>query len=485
MAVLRATTCFSSSLKSSSLARSSCSASHSNSRTRPSTVPHANTANQGFLTVKYRLPARQAPIPIDDTILMNASPTCITSPNSIPHGSYTGRTLPPLRYEFFPADASPSGLPRLRFKPMDLVYHPYSADCTPSQAVNTRLHEIISRVGEICLSSELAHVMLFPAQARAHQSGLTSSVDFPDAHRATACDPVSVLSIMSDAPLTGHAITQAGKFLSRFQQDILPEPITTQYRQPIHICAWKLDLPSRVCLYTGEHPKDPSTLDLSSFMPHTLSKVLLEERSRRQDPSRFHILQDPGSLSADAIRTSLLHYAQTALTPHKARIPGIAQHALDHTLEEAVACLVQAPTRNHTTIALNQSPPWDKDHIDSRCVNGGRGFNQCTWTRSAVTYGSSQLEAMVGQAHGQMERSIDVFAIPFGIAILVTLASCHIQLLAFCVGLPRYDEVVGWGVLLFHTTKRVVKHLYRKGIALIWFFDNGPMQFETISPDNQ
>jgi hypothetical protein len=379
MAVLRATTCFSSSLKSSSLARSSCSASHSSSRTRPRTVPHANTANHGFLTLKYRLPASQAPIPTDDTILMNASPTCITSTNSIPHGSYTGRSLPPLRYEFFPADASPSGLPRLRFKPMDLVYHPYSADCTPSQAVNTRLHEIISRVGEICLSPELAHVMLFPAQARAHQSGLTSSVDFPDAHRATACDPATVLSIMSDAPLTGHAITQAGKFLSRFQQDILPEPITTQYRQPIHICAWKLDLPSRVCLYTGEHPKDPSTLDLSSFMPHTLSKVLLEERSRRQDPSRFHILQDPGSLSADAIRTSLLHYAQTALTPHKARIPGIAQHALDHTLEEAVACLVQAPTRNHTTIALNQSPPWDKDHIDSRCVNGGRGFNQCTW----------------------------------------------------------------------------------------------------------
>jgi hypothetical protein len=368
---------------------------------------------------------------------------------------------------------------------MDLVYHPYSADCTPSQAINTRLHEIISRVGEICLSSELAHVMLFPAQARAHQSGLTSSADFPDAHRATACDPVSVLSIMSDAPLTGHAITQAGKFLSRFQQDILPEPITTQHRQPIHICAWKLDLPSRVCLYTGEHPKDPSTLDLSSFMPHTLSKVLLEERSRRQDPSRFHILQDPGSLSADAIRTSLLHYAQTALTPHKARIPGIAQQALDHTLEEAVACLVQAPTRNHTTIALNQSPPWDKDHIDSRCVNEGRGFNQCIWTRPAVTDGSSQLEATVGQAYGQVERSIDVFAIPFGKEIPVPPAWCHIQLLAFCVELPRYDEVVGWGVLLFHTTERVVKHLYQKGISLIWFFENGPLQFATISPNNQ
>jgi len=251
---------------------------------------------------------------------------------------------------------------------------PYSLSAAspghPSQPPATRLHDIIGRLGEICLSPELAHVMLFPAQARAHQSGLTAPVDFPDAHRAMADDHPTVLALMSDAPLSGHGVTQAGKFLSKFQQDSLPEPVTTQYRQPIHICAWKLDLPSRVCLYTGEHPTDPGSLDLSLFLPHTLSKVLLEERSRRQDPSRFHVLSDPDALSADAVRASLLHYAQTALTPHRARVSGCHHQPLDHTLEEAVACLIQAPTRNHTQITLNQSPPWDKDHIDSRCVKG-------------------------------------------------------------------------------------------------------------------
>ena len=65
-------------------------------------------------------------------------------------------------------------------------------------------------------------------------------------------------------------------------------------------------------------------------------------------------------ISPAAIRQSLLHYAQTILTPHKER-----QHQ-DTTLEEAIACLVHAPARNHSQLELHQAAPWDKDHIDAR-----------------------------------------------------------------------------------------------------------------------
>lgn len=203
--------------------------------------------------------------------------------------------------------------------------------------------------------------MLFPNHALAHQAG----EEIPDQQYRAACsDPHTVLAAMDDLPPSSRPITQAAKFLAKFQLDSLPQPVSTVHRQPIHLCAWRLDLPSRVCLYTGEHPADPSALDLATFSPHTLSKLLLEERSRRPNPSRVHILPQD-DISAHAVRTSLLHYAQTALTPYRARTLDSAPQ-LDHTLEEALACLIHAPTRNHTEIELHQSPPWDKDHIDSR-----------------------------------------------------------------------------------------------------------------------
>ncbi len=274
--------------------------------------------------------------------------------------------MPPLEFELLPSTASPSGLPRLRFKPANLKFQAYADVPAPDQSApnNSRLQDIVSRVGEICLSPELACVMLFPVHAHAFQSSVTTQENFPEGRRAACFDPDLILEGMDDLSASSASLTQAGKFLAKFQLDSLPVPVSTTHRQPIHLCAWRLDLPSRVCLYTGEHPKDPSALDLSTFSPHTLSKVLLEERSRRPSPSRVHLLS-PEDISPSAIRTSLLHYAQTALTPYKARTLQ-STLALDHTLEEALACLIHAPTRNHTEIELHQSPPWDKDHIDSR-----------------------------------------------------------------------------------------------------------------------
>lgn len=218
----------------------------------------------------------------------------------------------------------------------------------------------MSRLGEICLSPELAHVMLFPVHANAFQDGITSRQDFPDTRRDACLDPPTVLAAMDDPAPSTASLAQAAQFLAKFQLHTLPAPTLTTHRQPFHLCAWRLDLPSRVCLYTGDHPADPSALDLSALAPHTLSKVLLEERSRRASPSSVHLISSD-DISPNAVRASLLHYAQTDLGPHTAR-----GHGLDTTLEEGLACLIHAPTRNHTQIELHQSPPWDKDHIDSR-----------------------------------------------------------------------------------------------------------------------
>ncbi len=250
-----------------------------------------------------------------------------------------------------------------------MQYQPYAAASLNSPAhINPRLHEIIVRLGEICLSPELAHIMLYPAHALAHQSGTASTADleFTADCRAACLDPASVFAAMDTTSTI--STDQANKCLANFQASCLPPPVQTTLRQPIHVCAWKVETPSRICLYTGEHPTSPSaSIDPASLAPHTLSKILLDERSKRPAPTRIHVLQHD-TPSIQDIRTSLLHYAQTGLTPHCQRLQQPPYGTpLDHTLEEAVACLIHPPARNHTTIQLNQRCPWDKDHIDSRC----------------------------------------------------------------------------------------------------------------------
>lgn len=256
------------------------------------------------------------------------------------------RSRPPLQFELIPPDASPSGLPRLRFRPAPALHYQSYADAAPTPpAPNPRLHEILSRMGEICLSRELAGVMI------------------PQEDGALV-DPARCLRAMLDATVCSPA---AGAFLASFAAASLPPPALRTPQQPITLCAWRLDGPGRVCLFTGEHPRKGPALG-ATFAPHTLSKVLLEERSKRPDPSRIHLLSPDTLATPDAVRTSLLHHAQTALTPYRVRLHHPHAACLDHTLEEAFATLIHPPTRNHTEIPLNQSPPWDKDHIDSRCA---------------------------------------------------------------------------------------------------------------------
>ena len=229
--------------------------------------------------------------------------------------------------------------------------------------------------------------MLFPAEALQHTVH-SRQPHFTPSYHDLCHDPLAVMhtmALLSELQNTAD-IQNAGQFLTHFALATLPPPTVLTFRQPLHLCAWRIESPSRVLVYTGRHPDDPlpiRTIQTSpaSFLPHTLSKILLDERSKRPIPSAIHLLRNDQDLTPDAIRDSLLHYAQTALTPHKERIvlaqrqpapsgdknqPQSAITVQDHLLEEAITVLVSAPPKNHSEIALNQSPPWDKDHIDAR-----------------------------------------------------------------------------------------------------------------------
>lgn len=253
--------------------------------------------------------------------------------------------MPPLEFELLPGA-------RLRFKPAPLQCQPFhSADeggTHPASATgSTRLHEIIARVGEICLSPELARIMS-PIQPAQPATTITSS------------------SINMET--TPASLRQSAKQLADLQARCMPKPTLVTLHQPLHLAAWRVETSPRVCLFTGTD-QDISSI-ITDAPPHTLPKILLEDRSKRPAPSRIHLLVPDDDISPVAIRTSLLHHAQTALVPYThQRLPlaQINQPVLDHTLEEAVACLIHAPPLHHTHIELNEQPaPWDKDHIDSR-----------------------------------------------------------------------------------------------------------------------
>ena len=367
-------TCFSNSMISSSWACLSPAMCMQSIINQPAYMPTPNTLVHGSRTISQSAAVIHTPMLIEKHIVvfqsrLRAIPIIRVSPVTIPILIPARRSLAPLEFELLPG-------PRLRIKPSHLQYQAYTTPTVELQqpvqqqsSQSSRLQEIVSRLGEICLSPEVAHVMLFGAHACSFASSLTTQQDFPRAYTETCEDPYAVLIAMDMPPNIQNNALAAKKFLAQFQATCLPPPTFTTLRQPVHLCAWRLDAPPRICLYTGEHPSDPTSIDPSMLLPHTLSKVLLEERTKRPNPARIH-LTSHDEISPNAARLSLLHYAQTALTTQREKLPSQPNSTvLHHTLEEAIACLIHPPLRNHTTIELNQSPPWDKDHIDSRYFN--------------------------------------------------------------------------------------------------------------------
>ena len=326
---------------------------------------------------------------------------------------YYRRTLPPLELELvldaattnsttIPAPDSSTALPaRLRFVPTQLVTHSTAAQNSNSNSstTTTRLHEIIQRIGEICLTPELALVMLFPAQA--HQAHLLLSENDPppsDSGDDTASTDVTDLACFDEnifdlchnkadildcmgTPIPPDIARLSRAFLDLINEQCLPNPTLVTLPHPVHVCAWNVQSPPRVILYTGAHPPivKPQAESHAFRPPHTLQKVLLDERSKRETPSSIVALdQNSDDLTVQAIRNALLAYYHAQNQSYDTITKHTTVHTQDHTLEEAAVVFATPPDRNHSTIQLNQSPPWDKDHIDSRyaetqtAVNGLR-----------------------------------------------------------------------------------------------------------------
>ena len=162
--------------------------------------------------------------------------------------------MPPLEFELLPGA-------RLRFKPAPLQCQPFhlllSADeggTHPASATgSTRLHEIIARVGEICLSPELARIMS-PIQPAQPATTITSS------------------SINMET--TPASLRQSAKQLADLQARCMPKPTLVTLRQPLHLAAWRVETSPRVCLFTG------TGQDISSII--TEDKVSICAHARRR-----------------------------------------------------------------------------------------------------------------------------------------------------------------------------------------------------------
>lgn len=257
---------------------------------------------------------------------------------------------------------------RLRFKPsqLDTANHvPRSA----LEGVYGRITATVQLIGAICCNTQsLAAAMMIPRESLAHL--ITPGQPRP----ASLCtDSRSVLDCMTLDPLQSPfdlAASSAfiGKFIELYSAlGGLPKLLP----RPIRLLAWKLDSPPRIILFNGASAPAPSVLDPLTLKPHSLQKIIVNERSKRQAPSAIHTVASDASVSIN-IRDSVTHYAQHRLEPFKEIVATSSQpgkkHSLvqAHTLEEALACFAHPPRGHHTEIPINASICWNQSHIDPR-----------------------------------------------------------------------------------------------------------------------
>ena len=309
--------------------------------------------------------------------------------------------------------------------PTRLITHSSNLKPEPSTNTNTnssssRLHEIIQRIGEICLTPELGLVMLFPAQA--HQAHLllseNSMPNDPDETNSSSSSSITdvldlacfdenifelcynkddILDCMG-TPIPPDIARLSRSFLDLLTDECLPSPTLVTLSQPVHVCAWNVQSPPRVILYAGAHP--PPTHP-NHRPPHTLQKIILDERSKRETPSSIVILdQNSDDLTAQSIRNALLAYYHAQNQSYDTISKHTTVHTQDHTLEEAAIVFATPPDRNHSTIQLNQSPPWDKDHIDSRYAETQTAVNGLRYRDWVCVFaGDSNLEKCKLEGH--------------------------------------------------------------------------------------
>lgn len=245
---------------------------------------------------------------------------------------------------------------------------------------------------------------MLPAQSKAHF--LLAAHAPPDEstrriYTQLSSDPSSALFLMDDPALAALTVPDAIAFLQAFlaasplptatpsfgHSDIAARTRLVKYHTPIRLLAWRIDRPNRMILYMGTACPPPSRLDPADMQPHTFPKAILDDRTRRPQPSVIQQLPSQAATlpedQPDNVRSSLAAYAKHRLTPFFERIAvlkhpanttrpvPVAFQPASHTLEEAFACFLHPlppGSSHHTVVPVNGARQWDKAHIDPRSV---------------------------------------------------------------------------------------------------------------------
>ena len=237
--------------------------------------------------------------------------------------------------------------------------------CTPS-----RLQDVIQRLGEIAAGPDIAHVIMFAKQATNHLLNKNLPHGFIDDYRDVCNDKELMLEMMDYKQDLLHARDDILSYLEALG-DHMPKSTRVRLAHPIHLMAWRIDTPARVILFKGQADTVNTKIG-SGFMPHKLSKVLLDERSKLKSPSRIHIVD---GLDEQNVRDSVL----MALQGHPVNYENLkrtGQKACSHVLEEAMWCFSHPVAKTtHSQVDLMESSRWEKDHEDHRYAETQMGTN--------------------------------------------------------------------------------------------------------------
>lgn len=226
----------------------------------------------------------------------------------------------------------------------------------PETAVtSSRLQDVLSRMGEIAMSPEIAHLMLCAPDALKFVRGHDPDVRVKT-NLLLCNDPETVMRYMRLAQASHRQ--EVMDMIQEIQENVPPATKTT-YDPPIQVTAWKVEPPSRTILFTGRLKSD---FNPHTITPHTLVKKLTDERSTLRKVGGIHVNA--------SVRDGLRAYAKHRLESNMAK-----QHRLHTVLLEGMACFTMQDPVLHTQMALHSSVPWENEHEDARYAETQVGSN--------------------------------------------------------------------------------------------------------------
>jgi hypothetical protein len=240
----------------------------------------------------------------------------------------------------------------------------------PGEKLPDRLYDILIRMGEAATSPEVAHLMISPKTMVDCLTG--RRMDSNTLHAlARLTDRNQVIQAMANHKTTDetHYIEAINKLVA-----CLPVVGIRQFPTPRQFLAWRVDLPPRALLYNGEE----TDIDVSKTPPYLLPKLSMQDKLQNRTLSGISALTDPSS-DADTLHTALracvadeivAPHADFADHPnHKVAIrvgPGLTEVHHTTTLAEAVGLFTGPPPFRISDVALHESEPWNKNHVDDR-----------------------------------------------------------------------------------------------------------------------